>query len=46
MAKRIVEIQGVSDDQVLATNLNAGELLAISGMTNLAEGTQVNVQQQ
>ncbi len=43
VSKRIVEIQKVSNDKVLVTKLKQGELLVVSGMANLADGTKVQV---
>lgn len=42
--KRTVEILNISEDQVRVSKLNNGELLVISGMTNLDDGVRVKVQ--
>ncbi len=44
--KRTVEIQNISDERVQVTGLDEGESLAVSGMKNLDDGTQVKVQDQ
>jgi len=42
--RRMVEIQKVSDDQVLVSGLNQGEALVVGGMTNLTDSAKVQVE--
>ncbi len=44
--KRTVEILNVSEDKARVSGLTSGELLAISGMNNLDDGTRVQVLEQ
>lgn len=43
--KRTVEIQKISGDQLLVTGVMEGELLTVSGMKNLNDGSTVNVEE-
>jgi RND family efflux transporter MFP subunit len=44
--KRTVEIQKLSDDQAMVIGLVAGDLLVVSGMSNLSDGALVNIMNQ
>lgn len=41
--KRTVELLNVSDDKIRVEGIEAGELLAVSGMKNLNDGSKVNI---
>ncbi|MGE5473606.1 MAG: efflux RND transporter periplasmic adaptor subunit [Ignavibacteriales bacterium] len=41
--KKTIEIEKIDNDLVLVTGLNPGELLAVSGMKNLDDGSKVKV---
>jgi len=43
-SKRMVEVQKVSDDQMLVSGLIQGEKLVVGGMTNLTDGAKVQVE--
>lgn len=44
--KRTIEIQSIHEDQAMVAGLDSGELLVISGMNHLDDGTEVKVQSQ
>jgi hypothetical protein len=41
--KRTVELLNVSDDKIRVEGIEAGELLVVSGMKNLNDGSKVNI---